>query len=394
MSSSEETGGSLSEAQIAVHWREEEYLYPSTAFIGQANAADPAIYKRFAEERFPECFREYADLLDWDTVLAHNARHHQPARFGSGSWGAASTPATTASTGTWPLRRTKPRLSGSPSPRPKPHKAITYRELYRRVNELAAMLKGFCGLQSGDRVTFHMPMVPDLPVSMLACARLGVVHSEVFAGFSGTACGGRIADSGSRVLVTIDGYYRDGKWLDHKAKADEAVAVAKSEGVEIEKVLVFRRHPGEYRSDSPMVEGRDYFVDEVIGDYLRQVVPPVPMPAEAPLFLMYTSGTTGRPKGAQHSTGGYLSYVAGTSKYFLDIHPEDTYWCVADIGWITGHSYIVYGPLALGHHERALRGGSRLPRPGTALEDCRTPRRQYLPYRPHHDPNAAQARQG
>ncbi len=239
-----------------------------------------------------------------------------------------------------------------------------------------------------------MPMVPDLPVSMLACARLGVVHSEVFAGFSGTACGGRIADSGSRVLVTIDGYYRDGKWLDHKAKADEAVAVAQAEGVEIEKVLVFRRRPGQYRSKSPMVEGRDYFVDEVIADYLRQVVPPVPMPAEAPLFLMYTSGTTGRPKGAQHSTGGYLSYVAGTSKYYLDIHPDDTYWCFADIGWITGHSYIVYGPLALGHDERAVRGRPRLPRRRPAVADRRAPGGEHLPHRPHHRAHAAQAGQG
>ncbi len=223
------------------------------------------------------------------------------------------------------------------------------------------MLQGFCGLETGDRATFHMPMVPELPVSMLACARLGVIHSEVFAGFSGTACGGRIADSGSRVLVTIDGYYRDGKLLDHKAKADEAIAIAKEEGVEIEKVLVWRRHPGQYLSKSPMVEGRDYFVDEVIGDYLRKVVPPVSMPAEAPLFLMYTSGTTGRPKGAQHSTGGYLSYVAGTSKYYLDIHPDDTYWCFADIGWITGHSYIVYGPLALGTTSVLYEGAPAYP---------------------------------
>ena len=124
-----------------------------------------------------------------------------------------------------------------PEPEAEETRTITYRELYNRVNGLAAMLSGFCGLRSGDRVTFHMPMVPDLPVSMLACARLGIVHSEVFGGFSGAACGGRIADSGSRVLVTIDGYYRDGKWIDHKTKADEAVAVAKQEGVEIEKVL-------------------------------------------------------------------------------------------------------------------------------------------------------------
>jgi acetyl-CoA synthetase len=185
-------------------------------------------------------------------------------------------------------------------------------------------------------------------VSMLACARLGVIHSEVFGGFSGGACGDRIADSQSHILVTMDGYYRNGELIDHKVKADEAVARAKQEGHEVDKVLVWRRHAGQYASQSPMVEGRDFFVDEVLPQYRGQVVEPVSMPAEAPLFLMYTSGTTGKPKGCQHSTGGYLAYVTGTSKYYQDIHPEDTYWCAADIGWITGHSYIVYGPLSLG----------------------------------------------
>jgi acetyl-CoA synthetase len=197
-------------------------------------------------------------------------------------------------------------------------------------------------------VTFHLPMLPELPVSMFACARMGVIHSQVFGGFSGAACGGRIADSQSKVLVTMDGYYRNGQLIDHKANADEAVETAREEGVEVEKVLVWRRHPGEYASKSEMVEGRDFFIDELLEDYRGKEVEPVSMPAEAPLFLMYTSGTTGRPKGCQHSTGGYLSYVAGTSKYYQDIHPDDTYWCFADIGWITGHSYIVYGPLALG----------------------------------------------
>jgi acetyl-CoA synthetase len=193
-----------------------------------------------------------------------------------------------------------------------------------------------------------MPMVPDLPVSMLACARLGVIHNQVFGGFSGTACGGRMADSGSTILVTMDGYYRNGELIDHKAKADEAIAVAREQGIEVEKVLVWRRHPGQYSSKTPMVEGRDFFVDDLLKDYAGKMVEPVSMPAEAPLFMMYTSGTTGRPKGCVHSTGGYLAYVAGTSKFYQDIHPEDTYWCFADIGWITGHSYIVYGPLSLG----------------------------------------------
>jgi acetyl-CoA synthetase len=200
--------------------------------------------------------------------------------------------------------------------------------------------------------------------SMLACARLGVIHSEVFGGFSGVACGERIADSSSRILVTMDGYYRNGELIDHKTKADEALAKARELGSQVDKVLVWRRHRGQYASKSPMVPGRDFFVDELLGAYRRTEVEPVSMPAEAPLFLMYTSGTTARPKGCQHSTGGYLAYVTGTSKYYQDIHPEDTYWCFADIGWITGHSYIVYGPLSLGTTSVMYEGVPAYPDPG------------------------------
>ena len=135
--------------------------------------------------------------------------------------------------------------------------------------------------------------------------------------------------------------------IDHKAAADIALDIAKQEGQTVDKVLVWRRHSGQNASASPFVKGRDFFVDEMLPKYSGEIVAPVPMDAEAPLFLMYTSGSTGKPKGCQHRTGGYLSYVAGTSKYIQDIHPEDVYWCMADIGWITGHSYIVYGPLAL-----------------------------------------------
>ncbi len=253
-----------------------------------------------------------------------------------------------------------------PEPESEDTKAITYQELYHQVNEFAALLRDFAGVKTGDRITFHLPMVPELPVSMLACARMGVIHSQVFGGFSGAACGERIADSGSHILVTMDSYYRNGDLIDHKVKADEALERARELGHAVDKVLVWRRHPGAYGSKSPMVEGRDFFVDEVLPDYHRAIVEPISMPAEAPLFLMYTSGTTGRPKGAQHSTGGYLSYVAGTSKYYQDIHPNDTYWCMADIGWITGHSYIVYGPLALGTTSVIYEGVPTYPDAGRA----------------------------
>jgi acetyl-CoA synthetase len=359
----EEEGTLVSESQIAVHWREEQYFNPRPQFIGQGNASDPSIFERFSEEHFPECFKEYADLLTWDHYW-HTTLDASNPPFWKWFVGGRLNACYNCVDRHLESSHNKAALIWVPEPEKEETKAITYQELYVRVNEFAALLRDFGGVQTGDRVTFHLPMVPELPVSMLASARLGVIHSEVFGGFSGAACGGRIADSGSRILVTMDGYYRNGELVDHKAKADEAVKTAHDQGVEVEKVLVWRRYPGQYVSKTPMVDGRDFFVDELLADYHRKIVEPVSMPAEAPLFLMYTSGTTGRPKGCQHSTGGYLSYVAGTSKYYQDIHPEDTYWCFADIGWITGHSYIVYGPLALGTTSVMYEGVPTYPDPG------------------------------
>jgi acetyl-CoA synthetase len=359
----EEEGTLVSESQIAVHWREEQLFHARPKFIGQANASDPSIFERFNEEHFPECFKEYADLLTWDHYW-HTTLDTSNPPFWKWFVGGRLNACYNCVDRHLETSHNKAALIWVPEPETEETKAITYQELYVRVNEFAALLRDFGGVQTGDRVTFHLPMVPELPVSMLACARLGVIHSEVFGGFSGTACGGRIADSGSRILVTIDGYYRNGELVDHKAKADEAVKAAHDQGVEVEKVLVWRRYPGQYVSKTPMVEGRDFFVDDLLADYHRKIVEPVSLPAEAPLFLMYTSGTTGKPKGCQHSTGGYLAYVAGTSKYYQDIHPEDTYWCFADIGWITGHSYIVYGPLSLGTTSVMYEGVPTYPDPG------------------------------
>jgi acetyl-CoA synthetase len=337
----------VSEAQIAVHWREEEYYEPPASFVAQANANDPAIFEQFAEDKFPECFTAYADLLTWDEPW-HTTLDSSNPPFWKWFVGGKLNASYNCVDRHAEANPEKDAIIWIPEPESDAEVHISYGELLTRVNEFAALLRDFAGLQAGDRVTLHMPMVPELPITMLACARLGVVHSQVFGGFSGNACGTRIADSGSRVLITMDGYYRSGDLVDHKVKADEALAEAAKQGQDVDKVLVWRRHAGEYASQTPMTEGRDSFVDEVISRYDGEIVPPVSMPAEAPLFLMYTSGTTGRPKGAQHSTGGYLSYVAGTSRFYQDIHPDDMYWCMADIGWITGHSYIVYGPLALG----------------------------------------------
>jgi acetyl-CoA synthetase len=364
MSDTEETEN-VSESQIAVHWREEEYFPPPPAFVQQANAKDPAILDRFTEDKFPDCFIEYADLLSWDrrwdTVLDTSTAPFWKwfvggklnASYNCVDRHAAANPDKTA-------------LIWVPELEADATLYVSYGELLRQVNEFAAMLSDFAGLKKGDRVTLHMPMVPEAVVTMLACARLGVIHSQVFGGFSGNACGTRIADSGSRVLITMDGYYRAGAMQDHKVKADEAVAEARRQDQDVDQVLVWRRREGEYQSQTPMLDGRDFFINDVIGKYAGQEVQPVSLEATDSLFLMYTSGTTGRPKGAQHSVGGYLAYVAGTSKYYQDIHPDDVYWCMADIGWITGHSYIVYGPLALGTTTVLYEGVPNYPDAGRA----------------------------
>ncbi len=352
-----------SENQIAVHWREEEYVAPPEEYKAQANANDDSILERFKPDNFPQCFAEYGELLTWEKKWDELVDTSNPPFF---KWfvGGRLNASVNCVDRHLESRGEKNAIIWVPELEEDETQEITYEDLHRRVNEFAALLKDFVGVKSQDRITFHLPMVPDLPVSMLACARLGAIHSEVFGGFSGVACGQRMGDAQSTVLVTIDAYYRGGQLIDHKVKADEAIEEARKEGIEVEKVLVWRRIPGEYHSESEMVEGRDYFVDELLENYKGQEVEPESMAADDTLFLMYTSGTTGRPKGAQHAIGGYMSYVAGTSKYYQDIHPDDTYWCFADIGWITGHSYIVYGPLALGTTTVMYEGIPTHPDPG------------------------------
>ena len=350
------------ESEIAVHWQEEELIQPLPGFIAQANMADPAAFERFSEENWPDCFREYADLLDWDQYWHTTVDTSNPPFY---NWwvGGRLNASYNCVDRHLAEHRNKAALIFVPEPEDERHEAVTYQELWVRVNEFAAVLRE-SGLKAGDRVTLHMPMVPELPITMLACARLGIVHSQVFGGFSGGACGDRIVDSQSRVLITSDAYWRAGKLIDHKGKADIAVKHASDEGHTVERVLVWRRYPGQFRSETPMVEGRDFFVDDLLAEHRGERVEPVSLPSEAPLFIMYTSGTTAKPKGCQHSTGGYMSYVAGTTKYYQDIHPEDVYWCMADIGWITGHSYIVYGPLSVAATTVVYEGAPNYPDAG------------------------------
>jgi len=339
-------GAGVNEAEIAVHWKEEELYKPSKKFIEQANLTDPKIRERFSEKNFPDCYVDYAEMLSWYQRWNKVLDTSEPP-FWKWFVGGKLNVSYNCVDRHLAKYKNKAALIFVPEPENEAIVSITYQELYQRVNEVAAVLRDFAGLKAGDRVTIHMPMIAELPITMLACARLGVVHSVVFGGFSGEACGLRAADSGSKVLIYADSYYRSGKLVDHKAAAEIAIETAQKEGQNIEKVLIWRRHPGKNGSAVPMAAGRDFFMDEVLLEYRNRKVEPVHRNAEDPLFLMYTSGTTGKPKGCQHRTGGYLAYVTGTSKYIQDIHPDDVYWCMADIGWITGHSYIVYGPLSL-----------------------------------------------
>lgn len=235
----------------------------------------------------------------------------------------------------------------------KDRRIITYYELYRRVTRFANALKKL-GVKKGDRVTIYMGMVPELPVAMLACARIGAIHSVIFGGFSSTALRERINDAKSKVLITMDGFYRRGKVINAKGIVDEALELTPT----IQNVIVLKRVGQEVN----MVEERDiWWHDFQYG--VRPECEVKPLDSEDPLFILYTSGTTGKPKGVTHVHGGYNVGTHITAKWVLDIKDDDIFWCTADIGWITGHSYIVYGPLSNGATVMMYEGAPDYPHP-------------------------------
>ncbi|WP_231183986.1 acetate--CoA ligase [Haladaptatus sp. DYF46] len=322
--------------ELEARLEEAESFEPPESFVEQANVSDPEIYDEF-EENWPECWERAADLLDWyddyDTILEDDDAPFYK-WFTGGSLNASyncldrhldDRGDEVAIEWIGELGETR---------------TFTYEELHRKVNEFAAALQGM-GVGEDDVVTMYMPMIPELPIAMLACARIGAPHSVVFAGFSADALATRMESAASEFLITCDGYYRRGDPLQHKEKADKGLSQVDHDV----DTIVVDRLGDEY--DHPMGDD-EYDYADIVAEQEGAEVEPVERDAEDMLFLMYTSGTTGEPKGVKHTTAGYLSYVSWTSHAVLDIKPEDTYWCAADIGWITGHSYIVYGPLSLG----------------------------------------------
>ena len=309
---------------------------PGKKFSKNANVDNAAIYKKAAKnpEKFWAGFAKELDWFEkWSKVSTWKAPHSKWFLGGklNVSYNCIDRHVATA-------RKNKAAIiweaeSGE-------SRTITYWELYREVNRFANVLKSL-GVKKGDRVTIYLPMIPELAVAMLACARIGAPHSIVFGGFSAESLRDRINDSQARILITSDGGYRRGKVIPLKKNADEALKDAPT----VEKVIVVNRVGT--AAKSKMAKGRDLWWHDLMakaGPYCE----PEKMDSEDMLFMLYTSGTTGKPKGIVHTTGGYLVGVYATTKLVFDLKEEDTYWCTADIGWVTGHSYIIYGPLANG----------------------------------------------
>ncbi|MBM3942054.1 MAG: acetate--CoA ligase [SAR202 cluster bacterium] len=315
--------------------QEDRTFPPPEKFRQQANIRDPRVYARarrdpeafwakFAEEL--HWFKKWDQVLDWKppyakwfvggkTNICYNCvdRHLESARRNKAALVWEGEP------GDW--------------------KVYTYRDLYREVCQFANGLKSL-GVRKGDRVTIYLPMVPELPIAMLACARIGAAHSVVFGGFSADALRDRTNDCQAKVLITADGGYRRGSVVPLKQNADDSLNGSPS----IQKVVVVRRTG---HADDKMVAGRDIWWHDLVKGQ-PMTCPPEQMDSEDLLYILYTSGTTGKPKGIVHTTGGYMVGAYATAKWIFDLKEDDIYWCTADIGWVTGHSYIVYGPLANG----------------------------------------------
>jgi acetyl-CoA synthetase len=319
---------------IAALLEEERTFPPPQEFKENANINDPRIYEIAARD--PEAFwAKAAEELDWFKKWEKVLEWDPPwAKWFIGGKLNASYNCIDRHLKTWRRNKAAIIFEGEPGD----ERVLTYQDLHREVCKFANVLKKL-GIKKGDRVAIYLPMIPELPIAMLACARIGAVHSVVFGGFSAEALRDRINDAQAKLLITADGGWRRGHVVPLKKNADEALKQTPS----IKNVIVVRR----VGDDTLTLKPSEFWWHELMRDAPLDC-PPEPMDSEDMLFILYTSGTTGKPKGVVHTTGGYLVGTALTHKWIFDIKDEDVYWCTADIGWVTGHSYIVYGPLANG----------------------------------------------
>jgi acetyl-CoA synthetase len=340
---------------------EDRRFPPPEEFVARAVVADGEIYERAAADR-EAYWASWAEQLDWfepwHTVLEWTPPHAK--WFLGGKLNVAHNCLDRHLDGPR-AEQTALIWEGEPGD----ERTFTYAELHQEVSKFANALKGL-GVVKGDRVTIYLPMVPEAAVAMLACARIGAVHSVVFGGFSPESLADRNNDAQAKVLITADGGWRRGGVVPLKANAD----VALDSSPTIEHVVVVQRG-GELSEqvNAPMQDGRDHWYHDLTAA-VSSDCPAEPMDAEDILFILYTSGTTGRPKGVVHTTGGYLTQVAATTKVVFDLQDDDVYWCTADVGWVTGHSYIVYGPLANGARVMMYEGSPDTPDWGRLWQIC------------------------
>jgi acetyl-CoA synthetase len=340
---------------------EDRRFAPPEAFKARAIVSDPEVYQRAEKDR-EAYWAEWAKELDWfepwKTVLRWKPPHAE--WFIGGKLNAAYN---CLDRHVEAGRADRPALiwEGEPGDA----RTLTYGELRDEVCRFANVLKGL-GIEKGDRVTIYLPMIPEAAVAMLACARIGAIHSVVFGGFSPESVSDRNNDAKAKVLITADGGWRRGSVVPLKANADEALKTSPS----IQHVVVVARGgPLSEQVGASLEKGRDHWYHDLMADASTDC-PAERMDAEDTLFILYTSGTTGKPKGVQHSTGGYLTQVYATTKAVFDLQDEDVYWCTADVGWVTGHSYIVYGPLANGAQVLMYEGAPDTPDRGRFWQLC------------------------
>jgi acetyl-CoA synthetase len=355
------TPPSSPEAALDDLLREDRRFPPPPGFRERALVSDPAIYHEAEED--PEAFwARWAGELHWFTPWT-NVLEWEPPRARWFSGGELNVAHNCLDRHLEGPRRNQAALiwEGEPGDT----RTYTYWDLHRETSKFANALKGL-GVEKGDRVAIYLPMIPEAAIAMLACARIGAIHSVVFGGFSPESLADRINDAEAKVLITADGGYRRGNVVPLKRNADQAVERCPS----IRHVVVVARGWNISRTTQTSLKpGRDLWYHDLVAEAPADC-PPEPMEAEETLFILYTSGTTGKPKGVVHSTGGYLTQVYATTRLVFDLQDDDVYWCTADVGWITGHSYIVYGPLANGAAVVMYEGAPDFPDRGRFWEIC------------------------